>query len=166
MIVVYVVAALVAMIAIVIVVGMALPQNHVAARSARYSKPPAEVFAIISDVRALPTWNPATKKVEIVSEANGLVSWKVDGNFPVSMIERDPPRKLVTKIGPGLPFGGTWTYELAADGAGTRLTITERGEVYNPFFRFVSKFLMGHTKSMDVFLSALAKKLGDTITIT
>jgi hypothetical protein len=35
------------------------------------------------------------------------------------------------------------------------LTITERGEVYNPFFRFVSRYVMGHTQSIDEFMAAL-----------
>lgn len=35
----------------------------------------------------------------------------------------------------------------------------ERGEVYNVFFRALSKFVFGHTATMDSCLSALGKKL-------
>ena len=49
--------------------------------------------------------------------------------------------------------------ELAADGGGTRLTITEDGEVYNPLFRFVSRFIMGHTSSIDRYLADVQKAL-------
>ena len=68
-------------------------------------------------------------------------------------------RRLVTRIADtGLPFGGQWTYELVPDGEGTRLTITEDGEVYNPLFRFVSRFVMGHTATIERYLDDVEKR--------
>jgi hypothetical protein len=43
--------------------------------------------------------------------------------------------------------------------AGSELRITEEGEVYNPIFRFVSRFIMGHTATIDSYLSAVRKRL-------
>jgi hypothetical protein len=40
------------------------------------------------------------------------------------------------------------------------LTITEHGEVYNPLFRFVSRFIMGQTATLDAYLKALNANLG------
>jgi hypothetical protein len=57
-----------------------------------------------------------------------------------------------------LPFGGTWTYELKPEGAGTRVTITERGEVYNPIFRFMSRFVLSQTATMEKYLAALTAR--------
>ena len=45
------------------------------------------------------------------------------------------------------------------EGSGTRLTITERGEVYNPVFRFMSRFVFGHTASLDRFAESLRAHL-------
>jgi hypothetical protein len=65
----------------------------------------------------------------------------------------------VTRIAdPDQPFGGTWTFELTRAGAGTRVTITERGEVYNPIFRFLSRFVFGHTATLESCLLALERK--------
>lgn len=77
-------------------------------------------------------------------------------------VESVPPRRLVTRIADkNLPFGGTWTYEISpADGACT-LTIGEDGEVYNPIFRFVSRFVIGQTATLDQYLAALNTKLGN-----
>jgi len=80
-------------------------------------------------------------------------------------IESIPPARLVTKIADKLPYGGMWTYELAPDGPGTSLRITEDGEVYNPIFRFVSRFVMGHTATIDASLRDLGKKLGEDVKI-
>ena len=56
---------------------------------------------------------------------------------------------------PQLPFGGTWTQEIAPDAGGCVVTITENGEIYNPIFRFVSRFILGYTSSIDAYLKAL-----------
>ena len=40
------------------------------------------------------------------------------------------------------------------------VTITERGSVRNPLFRFVSRFIMGHTASIDLYLRALGEHFG------
>ena len=52
------------------------------------------------------------------------------------------------------PVGNTY----CASGSGTRVSITERGEVYNPIFRFLSRFVFGHTGTMETYLRDLARK--------
>ncbi len=42
---------------------------------------------------------------------------------------------------------------------GSTLTITEDGEVYNPIFRFMSRFVFGHEATMAAYLSAAEKRL-------
>jgi hypothetical protein len=66
----------------------------------------------------------------------------------------------------GLAFGGSWTLEVAEYGEVTSLTVTEDGEIYNPVFRFVSRFITGQTATIDQYLRALGKKLGVEVTIT
>ena len=72
------------------------------------------------------------------------------------VVESDPPSKLITRIAdPHLPFGGTWTYQITPTAHGSTLTITENGEIYNPIFRFVSRYLQGYTATIDNYLKAL-----------
>ena len=72
---------------------------------------------------------------------------------------RDEPRLLVRKIVGESAFGGTWTFELAPDGhEATRLTITERAEIYNPFFRTVMR-VTGYTRTIDGYLAKLETAL-------
>jgi hypothetical protein len=68
-------------------------------------------------------------------------------------------RRVVRIADPQLPFGGTWTYEITRNGSGSSLTLTEHGEVYNPLFRFVSRFILGHTATIDAYLKALSATL-------
>ncbi|PYP70520.1 MAG: hypothetical protein DMD41_14750, partial [Gemmatimonadetes bacterium] len=77
-----------------------------------------------------------------------------------------PPRRLVRRIAdPKLPFGGTWTWEITAAPGGSTLTITEDGEIYNPIFRFVARFILGYTGTMESYLKALAARLGEQVVI-
>jgi hypothetical protein len=72
------------------------------------------------------------------------------------MVEARPPERIVTRIAdPSQPFGGTWTFEIARVPSGSTLTITERGEVYNPIFRFMARFVFGHSRTIDRYLADL-----------
>jgi uncharacterized protein YndB with AHSA1/START domain len=158
---------LVALVVIVCVVGYLLPKSHVASVSAHFAAPPDSIWTSLTDVNAFPTWRPAVSRVELLPDENGQRGWRELGQHDAvtyRVVESVAPRRLVTRIADqNLPYGGTWTYELAPAGSGTRLTITEHGEVYNPIFRFVSRFVLGHTSTMDGVLRALGTKHGETI---
>jgi hypothetical protein len=102
------------------------------------------------------------KRVDVTTE-NGVTRFREDGtNGPIlfEITEKVPPRRFVTRIADkSLPFGGRWVYEVAPTATGSSLTITEEGEVYNPVFRFVSRYVMGHTATIDSYLQAVQKRL-------
>jgi len=145
----------------IVAVGYALPVQHVAFRIAGFRQPAAEIFGILSDPAHFPEWRSDVKTVEVLSTSP--LRWREHGgNGDITFVVEElvAPRRLVTRIDDrSLPFGGTWTYDLAPDGAGTAVTITEHGEVYNPLFRFMSRFVFGQTATMDGYLTALQKRL-------
>jgi hypothetical protein len=49
----------------------------------------------------------------------------------------------------------------AAENGGTRVRITEDGEVSNVVFRFMSQYVFGHTATIDGYLSSLAKRFAE-----
>ena len=73
----------------------------------------------------------------------------------------ETPTRMVVRIADtSLAFGGTWTHELrATSSGGTDLTTTEDGEVYNPIFRFMSKFFFSPTATIEGYQGALGKRL-------
>ena len=147
------------LIGIVIAIGYALPVEHVASASATFARPPDRMFDVISDVQGYPAWRSDVERVELLT-GGPPKRWREYGsdNIAFETVAQEPPRRLVVRIADReLPFGGTWTYELAPDGSGTRVTITEHGEVYNPVFRFMSKFVFGHTATIDTFLRDLGR---------
>ena len=158
------VGILAALAAGVVAIGMTLPQNHTASRTTHLSAPPETVWGLITDFTRYPEWRKDVTSVEKV-ESGGAPTWReVSGGdrMTYEAVVWEAPTHLIANIADkGLPFGGSWDYRLAPEGSGTRITITENGEVYNPLFRFVSKYVMGHTATIDKYLKSLSAKLGD-----
>lgn len=159
LIVVGVIAGLVALMAII---GALMPKGHTASRTAVINKAPEVLWQTMTDCAAFPQWRTDIKSVEVLPDRDGHKLWREDGKngkMTLEAIEASPPSRLVLKIAdPDLPFGGTWTYELQASGAGTRVTITEDGEVYNPIFRFMGRVFFSPSASIETYLKALGKK--------
>ena len=162
-------AGLVGAVGLVAVIGWMLPVGHVAARSARFNQPPETVFSAITDVGAYGQWWSDVTRVDMLEPVNGKVRFREHmstGPIVFEVDEATPSTRYVTRIADAeQPFGGTWTFELAPEGGGTRLTITERGEVYNPIFRFMSRFVFSQTATMESFLRGLGGKFGETVSL-
>ncbi len=152
-------AMLAVFVALVAAAGAMLPPDHVATRTTRLAASPDAVFATIADAGAYAAWRPSLSGVEMLPPIDGRARWiEASGRDRIAMeqVERQPPRRLVTRIAdPDLPFRGTWTFELTPDADGTRVTITERGEIRNPIFRVIARFVLGYGATMDTFLDEL-----------
>ena len=157
-------ALLIGLIGIMAAVGATLPVKHTASLEAVYPAPRDSVYVLITDVSRYTEWRSGLERVEQRPPVAGKPRWLEvgdDGEMLFEATESDPGRRHVTRIAdPGLPFGGTWTFELEDAPAGTRLQITEDGEVYNPIFRFMSRFVFGHRAGIERFHSDLTKRIG------
>ncbi len=155
--------ALLALVALVTAIGSALPIRHTAALESVFPAPRNSLYALITDVARYPEWRAGVERVEL-HPAAGRLRWAetgADGKILYEAVESVPGIRLVTRIAdPGLPFGGSWTFELEDTPAGTRLRITEDGEVYNPVFRFLSRFVFGHDRTIERFLADLRTAIG------
>lgn len=164
------VGAVVALALIVTIIGALLPKAHVASSSATFKQAPPAIWQSITDFESFPSWRTDLKGVEKLPDRDGRPAWREltrQGPMAIEVVVSNPNTRLVCRIAdPDLPFGGTWTYELAETDAGTRLTITENGEVYNPFFRFMARFVFGHTATMESYLKSLGKKFGEDVVLT
>ena len=149
----------------ILVIGWRLPVAHVASSSVQLNASPDSVFAVISKPEEYAAWRSDVKKVDVTTE-QGVTRFREEGSngrILFEITERIPPRRFVTKIADkSLPFGGRWIYEITPTPNGSELRITEEGEVYNPLFRFVSRFIMGHTATIESYLGAVKKRVDRT----
>jgi hypothetical protein len=162
-------AVMVGLIVIATVWGALLPREHHAQRSTRFTRPPAAVWAVVADPLGAASWRPDVVSVEAVPTADGRLRWKEIGSDAITyeLVADEPPVRRIVRIADDtLPFGGTWTYALASDGDGTRLTITEDGEVRNPLFRFLARYVFGHAGTMESYLRALGQRFGEEVSFS
>lgn len=160
------VGVVVLLVVATLIVGMLRPAGHVARTQATYAQPPEAVWAVLADYERWSEWNPEVKTVERLADRGGHTMLNVVGSWgaaPTELVEVDPPRRLATRMDAG-SFRGGWSYDLApAPGGGTVLTVTEEGEVDNPFFRAMMIFHDNYA-TMMAFHGALATRLGGTVT--
>ena len=166
-----VVGLLIVLIAGVVVVGFLLPKRHVVSRRASFRAAPERLFALIAGSQE---WRPDVQSCAMIVEPDGrqfqretskqgeTILYQLEGTEAPHRIQR----RIATE---NLPYGGSWSFTIEPSGAGgdarTMVQITEDGEVYNPIFRFVSKFILGQTHTIDAYLKAMASNVGEQIQI-
>jgi uncharacterized protein YndB with AHSA1/START domain len=157
-----VVAALAALAGVVALVGSRLPQAHVASRQTQLKAPPEAVWQAITEVDRFSAWRDGVSRVERMPDRAGKTTWVEHGShgkMTLTIDRAEPPRLLAVRIAdPDLPFGGTWTYEISPSPGGSTLKITEHGEVYNPIFRFMARYVFGHEATLATYLASIEKK--------
>ena len=129
---------IVVLVVVVVVVGYALPVKHRATIVGTYRAAPETIYAVITDFAAAPSWRADVKRVELLP--TGFKETTRNGTLTYAVEERVPNQHLVTRI-------------------------AEDGEVYNPVFRFVSRFVIGLDTSLRKYHAALGKRLGEQPTL-
>jgi len=115
-------------VGLVAMTGALLPSRHHATRKARYRVSPEALYAVIAGP---PDWRTGVKTFGVLPEQNGRKMWWEEDThrqkITYELVEDRPPRRLVTRIaGRGLPFGGTWTFDIeAAPGGGETCASTK-----------------------------------------
>lgn len=145
-------------------VGALLPPQHVAICRLRVGRPRAEVFQLLREFEAYPSWRKELRRVEVIPPSpSGALRWREmtgDEALTLELVEARQDEALVVRIAdPKLPYGGTWSYRLEPDGPGTLLTVQEDGVVRDPIYRVLARFVFGHTGTMRSVLASLATRL-------
>lgn len=158
----WIVAGLALLAVAIAIVGAMLPKAHTASRTARIALPPEALYALLADVSQYPAWRADVTSLQRLPDRDGRPAWVEDVGgmkVPLHFERMERPSLLVARIdGADLAFGGTWTYRIAPAAAGSDVTITEDGEVYNVFFRFMARFVFGYHATMDAFIKNLLSK--------
>ena len=153
-----------ALVALVAFIGSRLPQSHRASIEQTLPAAPKAVWRTITDIDAFPSWREGLKRVQRLPDRDGLPVWAEEGRsgkMTLAVERLEAPHLLIGRIAdPGLPFGGTWTYEIAPASSGSRLRITEDGEIYNPVFRFMARYIFGYEGTIRSYMTSLQKRLG------
>jgi uncharacterized protein YndB with AHSA1/START domain len=158
------VVLLVVVVIILFTAGVQMPREHRSVVTVHLSAPRAAVWKAITDYAAMPQWWPALRSIRVEKLPDGTeLTWNTDAHghdIPFRTQESRVNEKLVRVIAKDdLPFGGTWTYELADANGGTQLTLTEDGIIRPPIFRAIAKWFFGLDTNQRDHLAHLEKHL-------
>lgn len=162
-----VIAALVLLGLGCVVIGSLLPKGHIVSRSASYRATSEHLFFLIAGPQ---DWRSEVLRYETVSSTGDREvvreTTRNGETITYELLNRVPPTGIIRRIATqNLPYSGSWTFSLQPNGGGTIVRITENGEVSNPAFRFMSRFVFGHTRTMDAYLQALGKATGQEVEV-
>jgi len=160
-----VVGVLVLLVMGVVAVGAMLPRRHVVTRQAAFKASPERLFALVIGNQ---DWRPDLKSCELITEPGGKQFQRETSKRGETILyelqQIRPPKSIQRRIATeNLPYGGMWSFVFEPGGVGTNVQITEDGEVYNPLFRFVSKYVMGQTATLDAYLKAMGKAVAEDV---
>ena len=160
-----VMALVVSLVAAALVGGLVTPRKHIVGRTIALRAAPEKVWALVRTVKAYPDWREEIMSVEEAAGNDPRPAWTEIGrqkSLSYMAIVDEPPQRFTARImDDDLGYAGEWHYVISPTADGTRLTITEHGEVGNPIFRFVRAHLFGYTGSIDAFLGDVALELGE-----
>ena len=146
--------------------GAMLPEKHTVSRSITVPRPVAEVWQVLTEHAQDPSWRADVASVTKIADRNGHPVWeekyKNGDTMRIETTLSEAPKRMERKIVDQSAFGGVWVYEVSPspDGKATTVRITENGEVYNPAFRFIGRFIIGNEATVEKYLTDLAAKFG------
>jgi len=141
------------------IIGSRMAADHIASKSLTVKRPPADVYAVVRNFGHAAEWRSDLKRVEVLA-ADRFREHGSYGAVTYQIVEDVPNIRIVTKIvDVDLGYSGSWEYALNGSDDGTVVTITERGVVSNPLFRFMSRYLFGHTATINAYLRSLDARL-------
>ena len=157
-----IIAGLLVLAGIIALIGSRLPKAHVASRSIHLQRSPQDVYAVVRDFGSAPKWRADVKQIDVDAQPGKPVYFREEakhGTVNYELVEDVPAQRMVTRIrDTDLGYSGQWTYSFTPENGGTLVTITEDGEVSNVLFRFMSRYIFGHTATIDAYLESLAKR--------
>ncbi|MDC0717221.1 SRPBCC family protein [Nannocystis bainbridge] len=139
--------------------GSFTPREHIAMETVVLPAAPAVVYAAVRDIESQPSWRSDLQRVELLPDQGDNRVYREIGDDGVNTFEvaEDIADERISIViaDVGRAFSGRWIFQFApAEGGGTRLTLTEVGDVPNPALRFVVGTLFG-------FEGATRRYLGD-----
>lgn len=152
---------LILLIAVVYIIGSLLSIKHKATIERKLEMGVDEVWPLLTNFKGYTNWRKGIKELTMDS-TNRWTEKNSDGDkvcYQLEVIEKR--RVFITRIlNKNLAYGGFWEFNITPLENGCLVHITENGEVYNPIFRFMSKYIFGHEATLKNYMNDLETKTG------
>lgn len=150
-------AAVVLLAGVVFAVGWLLPAAREGRAEVVIAAPAADIVAVIADVEAQVAWRDGIAAVERTGD--GWVEVTARGERISFVAEEMGAARVRLRFASDAGYSGTWESVLAAEGAGTRVSVVERAEVPSPLGRILARLFFDPEAFATTYLAALKARV-------
>jgi hypothetical protein len=158
----YLLVVVVALIAIVLIIGLFLPKERTFTKTAVLNSDVTKVFNLVTDFKNQTTWRNDVKEIIVIDE-NTWTEVPKKGTAITFKVKQKVENEIfeIVIIEPK-NFNGYWigTFKQTKVNQ-TAIEFKEVITISNPFFRTISYVFVDLDKTMDLYLQNLKQKLGE-----
>lgn len=158
----YLLISIVAIIAIVLIIGLFLPKERTFTKKAVLNSDVTKVFNIVTDFKNQTTWRNDVKEIIVIDNNTWTEVPKKGTSITFKVKQKIENEIFEIEIVEPKNFNGYWvgTFKQTNQNA-TEIEFKEVVTISNPFFRTLSYLFVDLDKTMDLYLENLKQKLGE-----
>jgi hypothetical protein len=158
----YLLVFVVALIAIVLIIGLFLPKERTFTKTAVLNSDVTKVFNLVTDFKNQTTWRNDVKEIIGIDENTWTEVPKKGTAITFKVKQKIENEIFEIEIIEPKNFNGYWvgTFKQTKENR-TAIEFKEVVTISNPFFRTISYFFVDLDKTMDLYLQNLKQKLDE-----
>jgi hypothetical protein len=158
----YLLVFVVALIAIVLIIGLFLPKERTFTKTAVLNSDVTKVFNLVSDFKNQTTWRNDVKEIIGIDENTWTEVPKKGTAITFKVKQKIENEIFEIEIIEPKNFNGYWvgTFKQTKENQ-TAIEFKEVVTISNPFFRTISYLFVDLDKTMDLYLQNLKQKLDE-----
>ena len=158
----YLLVSIVAIIAIVLIIGLFLPKERTFTKTAVLNSDVNKVFNIVTDFKNQTTWRNDVKEIIVIDENTWTEVPKKGTAITFKVKQKVENEIFEIEIIEPKNFNGYWVGTFKTTKVnGTAIEFKEVITISNPFFRTLSFLFVDLNKTMDLYLQNLKQKFGE-----
>ena len=158
----YLLIAIVAIIAIVLIIGLFLPKERTFTKTAVLNSDVKKVFNIVTDFKNQTSWRNDVKEIIVIDNYTWTEVPKKGTAITFKVKQKVENEIFEIEIIEPKNFNGYWVGTFKQTKVNqTAIEFKEVITISNPFFRTISYVFVDLDKTMDLYLQNLKQKLGD-----
>lgn len=155
------VLSILALFALVFVIGLFLPKQREFVKTATFKSSPEKVFQIVTDVENQVSWRSDVQEINIIDEDTWTEVPKKGTPITFKTKQEIQDQLFEIEIIEPKSFDGYWIGTFEQTTTGTKVVFKEVISIENPFFRVMSSIFVDLDQTMEIYMTNLKNKLGE-----
>jgi hypothetical protein len=149
--------SLLALGALIFLVGLMLPRQREFVREAVLKSPVDQVFQLVTQVENQASWRTDIQEIRVINEQSWTEVPKKGAPITFRVKKKVDNQLFEIEIVEPRSFQGYWTGNFESVASGTKVLFKEVITIENPFFRVMGAVFVDLNKTMDEYLHCLKK---------